>query len=170
LQQPRLEGFAGHEHDGDQSRRNNQDSLGSVAESCGFGGMDNAISHGRKQVRKRSDKKHEWIISEPTSQYGGMAFSDCRRFQNESEQPANGKEADALGQATRQRNSGPWDHYDIVHCLDGKARRIEPGSFPLAHGVSGRVGLLRGYGNGIVPILGAEFILASQEALEESLE
>ena len=36
---------------------------------------------------------------------------------------------------------------------------------PLAENVSGRVGLLRGYGNAIVPQAAAEFIAASQEVL-----
>jgi DNA (cytosine-5)-methyltransferase 1 len=53
-----------------------------------------------------------------------------------------------------------WARFEIVHCRDGKARRFEPGSFPLAHGVPGRVGLLRGYGNAIVPQVAAEFIQA----------
>jgi DNA (cytosine-5)-methyltransferase 1 len=45
-----------------------------------------------------------------------------------------------------------------VDCRDGKRRPVEPGTFPLAHGVSGRVGLLRGYGNAIVPQVAAKFI------------
>jgi DNA (cytosine-5)-methyltransferase 1 len=53
---------------------------------------------------------------------------------------------------------GHWSDFDLLHCTDGKARRIEPGSFPLAHGVPGRVGRLRAYGNSIVPQLAAEFI------------
>ena len=61
---------------------------------------------------------------------------------------------------------GPWGDFDVIHMLDGKTRRIESGSFPLAHGVSGRVGLLRGYGNAIVPPLAAEFIQAFLEARE----
>ncbi len=39
------------------------------------------------------------------------------------------------------------------------------GSFPLAAGVKQRVGLLRGYGNAIVPQVAAEFIQAVNEAL-----
>lgn len=66
----------------------------------------------------------------------------------------------------RHRNSseptGFWDHYEVVHCRDGKARRFESGSFPLANGIPGRVGLLRGYGNAIVPQAAALFIRASE--------
>jgi DNA (cytosine-5)-methyltransferase 1 len=60
---------------------------------------------------------------------------------------------------------GHWSRFDILNCLDGKARRIESGTFPLAHGIPGRVGLLRGYGNAIVPQVAAEFIKAAFEAI-----
>jgi hypothetical protein len=42
--------------------------------------------------------------------------------------------------------------------------RLEPGLSIVAHGVSGRVGQLRGFGNAIVPQLAAEFILAHEES------
>jgi DNA (cytosine-5)-methyltransferase 1 len=51
-----------------------------------------------------------------------------------------------------------WSTAEFIPCTDGKARPIEPGTFPLAHGIPARVGLLRGYGNAIVPEVGAEFI------------
>ena len=57
-----------------------------------------------------------------------------------------------------------WADSIIIPCADGKARRIKPGLMPLAHGVSNRVGLIRGYGNAIVPQLAAEFIRAFFEA------
>lgn len=41
---------------------------------------------------------------------------------------------------------------------DGKARLIEPGLEPLAHGVSARVVRLRAYGNAIVPQTAAAFV------------
>jgi DNA (cytosine-5)-methyltransferase 1 len=47
---------------------------------------------------------------------------------------------------------------DWLPCTDGKARPVEPGTFPLAHGIPGRVGRLRAYGNAIVPQVAAEFI------------
>lgn len=55
---------------------------------------------------------------------------------------------------------GDWSLCRYIQCRDGKVRRIpvEPEFFPLADGVPGRVGLLRGYGNAIVPAVAAAFI------------
>lgn len=51
-----------------------------------------------------------------------------------------------------------------VRCSDGSRRvSAQPNSFPLAHGVSGRMGRLRAYGNAINPPLAAEFIAAFAE-------
>lgn len=79
--------------------------------------------------------------------------------------------AAARGDAQRHELPGAptsWDDFDLVPCRDDKARRVEAGTFPLDHGLPGRVGLLRGYGNAIVPILAAEFIQASEEAVSMS--
>jgi len=54
---------------------------------------------------------------------------------------------------------------DWVIGADGKARRVKPGIRLLAHGVSNRVGKLRGFGNAIDPRPAAQFILAAQEAI-----
>jgi DNA (cytosine-5)-methyltransferase 1 len=56
-----------------------------------------------------------------------------------------------------------WATGMVIECGDGKHRRIpaEPALFPLAPGLSaGRVGILRGAGNAIVPALAAEFVMA----------
>tara|TARA_Y100000310_G_scaffold318702_1_gene373076 strand:- start:272 stop:1177 length:906 start_codon:yes stop_codon:yes gene_type:complete len=55
-----------------------------------------------------------------------------------------------------------WDG-EYIPCADGKARRIEPGIQPLAHGIPNRVGTLRGAGNAIVPQVAAAFIGAFME-------
>lgn len=57
-----------------------------------------------------------------------------------------------------------WSDADWLGCRDGKLRPVEPGTFPLANGLSARVGRLRGYGNAIVPQAAAEFIKAFEKA------
>ena len=75
------------------------------------------------------------------------------------------------GHGAGQRLAGPsgpdgpasasfWSPCDWLPCLDGKSRPVEPGTFPLAHGVPARVGRLRGYGNAIVPQVAEAFIRA----------
>jgi DNA (cytosine-5)-methyltransferase 1 len=78
-----------------------------------------------------------------------------------------GPDQRAAGATGSNARIGAWDAYDLIPCRDGKARRVEPGTFPLAHGVSGRVGLLRGYGNAIVPQLAAQFVAAFLDAEAE---
>jgi DNA (cytosine-5)-methyltransferase 1 len=65
-----------------------------------------------------------------------------------------------------EHSDGAWSDSVWLPCADGKARRAQSGIHPLAHGVPGRVGLLRGYGNAIVPQVAAEFIKAFLEASE----
>jgi DNA (cytosine-5)-methyltransferase 1 len=61
--------------------------------------------------------------------------------------------------------AGFWANADWWFCQDGKARSAEPGSFPLASGISGRVGQIRAYGNAICVPLAVEFIKAVMEVL-----
>jgi DNA (cytosine-5)-methyltransferase 1 len=61
-------------------------------------------------------------------------------------------------------SAGLWDDCEWIYCRDEKYRPVEPGTFPLAHGATNRVGRLRGYGNAIVAPQAAEFILAFKEA------
>lgn len=77
-----------------------------------------------------------------------------------------------------------WSSFDILPCLDGKARRVESGTFPLVNGLprgmvpsgdpslsevqataEGRVMRLKGYGNAISPPLAAAFIEACMDAV-----
>ena len=60
---------------------------------------------------------------------------------------------------------GAWADAEWIACLDGKSRPAQPGAFPLATGVSARVGKLRAYGNSIVPQVAATFVRAALEAI-----
>lgn len=115
------------------------------------------------------------------SGFGGLADSNGNGCHQAGEcEPASGNDgAVRNGRACRMGNSerdglrsggrpaadiadqpGFWSLFDILPCRDGKTRRVEPGTFPLVDGLSGRVGLLRGYGNAINPWVAAEFIKA----------
>ena len=74
--------------------------------------------------------------------------------------PAATTGADGIGHNRPGPLHGFWRAADWLGCTDGKWRPVEPGTFPLAHGIPGRVGRLRGYGNAIVPQQAAEFIRA----------
>ena len=88
--------------------------------------------------------------------HGRLADSDgghsCAEWEQCSGQQRQQQEDRGVG--------GFWSAFDLLPCTDGKSRRIEPGSFPLVDGLPGRMVLLRGYGNAIVPQVGAEFIKA----------
>jgi DNA (cytosine-5)-methyltransferase 1 len=89
---------------------------------------------------------------------GGMGNTIDPRLE---ERAGERRDACGLGDAASEqggRAGQPWRDGVWLPCLDGKARRIEPGTFPLAHGVPARVGRLRGYGNAIVPQVAATFI------------
>lgn len=58
----------------------------------------------------------------------------------------------------------PWANAEWLECRDGRQRPIEPGLEPLAHGIAGRVGRLRAYGNAIVAPVATAFIEAVMEA------
>lgn len=71
------------------------------------------------------------------------------------------------------RETGPvngwWANAEWIECNDGKARPIEPGTFPLADRAPNHVGRLRAYGNAIVMPQAAAFVVSSFEAIEDTL-
>jgi DNA (cytosine-5)-methyltransferase 1 len=58
------------------------------------------------------------------------------------------------------RNAVDW-----LFCRDGLWRPVEPGTFPLADAVAGRVGRLRAYGNGLDFETAAEFYGAALDLM-----
>lgn len=82
-------------------------------------------------------------------------------------------EAGSIAAASGSHTHGPacptngvWGNADWLLGRDAKWRPVEPGTFPLVDGLPGRVGLLRGYGNAIVPQAAAEFIEAFIDAAD----
>ena len=98
-----------------------------------------------------------------------MGDPNGSRYALGARQPGNdgGPLGPERGQAAVEASpvNGFWAGAEWILCTDGKARAVEPGTFPLAAGVPARVGRLRGYGNSIVPEAAAEFIRASEEGV-----
>lgn len=121
------------------------------------------------------DAEHD---SQPYGHSGWLGDGDDAGLEGQSGDVdgARGR-ADAAGSAaapgaTDGGQPGPtngfWRAADWLSCRDGKWRPVEPGTFPLAAGVSARVGKLRAYGNAIVPQAAAEIIAAYMEDLPMS--
>ena len=84
-----------------------------------------------------------------------------------------GREEKTLGSLDRKQieerrlTGGFWARADWVKCHDGWQRPVEPGTFPLAHGTTNRVGKLRGYGNALCAPVAQGFIEAYLETEKE---
>jgi DNA (cytosine-5)-methyltransferase 1 len=61
----------------------------------------------------------------------------------------NAPSQDVAGPPKPSPTDSLWSSCDWLYCRDGKWRPVEPGTFPLAHGATQRVGRLRAYGNAI---------------------
>ncbi len=147
--------------------------FGAVAlEPGGLGDSFGAGSQGRIGMQGGSDQR----AARPAGLAGGLADRDgglardgCvqRGGQHgcESQDGEAGRLVEGADPAWTNATDGVWRDPDWLLCRDGRWRPVEPGTFPLADGIPGRMGLLRGYGNAIVPPLAAEFVTAFLESL-----
>ena len=169
------------------------------AYACGAAVLP-ACSVGAPHIRQRLF----WVSD--TERNGGRINEQERGPEGRTADRGTGAGTDRLGDANgsqsplgevqsarqeRQAATGAGGHdYAIVHCRDGKSRRIpdaQSGILPLAHGIprdlgrrfpqlarmvasarANRVGRLRAYGNAIVPGVAAAFIRAYLEARSQS--
>lgn len=164
-EQPGLEGQSRHGDNWSQSRRLNQDTAGSTSQSGAASGMVLSNSHGCSQGSDATTPAgHRNTIEPAGSWIDGMGHASSVRQRGGSKDGS--RESSEMSWTGHQT---PWNDSRLVHCRDGKTRRVptEPAFFPLAHGVPARVVRLRGYGNAIVPQVAAEFIRAFYETQED---
>ena len=122
----------GHAWHGDGARGRAQPA-GSVTAPSGAGGLDHA-ANSRCDDTREHDGRSSLLTARP--EQSGIAVRPG---------PTNGY----------------WRTADWLYCRDDKWRAVEPGTFPLAHGASARVGRLRAYGNAINAEVAKAFIEAS---------
>ena len=151
--------------------------FGAVALDPTPGGLGDGLgagSQGRIGMPERPDQR----ITRPTGLAGGLAdgrlardgeIQRGRQHRCEPQDAEAGRLVEVTDPAGTCATDGVWRNPDWLFCRDGRWRPVEPGTFPLADGISGRMGLLRGYGNAIVPPLAAEFVTAFLESLPEGL-
>ena len=119
--------------------------------SGGLGDPHDTGSQGRGQHELSADQR----AAGKAGVAGGLEHAEGDRREQGRAEPSGGS-------AAGRRGFDTWSSYCIIFCSDGKFRRVplEPALFPLVDGFPGRVGLLRGSGNAIVPQVAARFIQA----------
>lgn len=128
---------------------------GVTSSVSGLANNNNAGLEGRSKRGDGSDECPAW----PFGMASGLANNNgCGQY---GQRPKNASLGD-FNNGTGSTN-GYWRAADWLRCKDDKWRPVEPSSFPLAHGVANRVGLLRGYGNAIVAPQAEEFIKAAMQ-------
>ena len=142
-----------------------------MADADGWHPSTEGLQRGGKYGQRAEDGRVVRSVVNPASEQVGLPgcarqprtttgeLADARHEQaGRSARPGEAQSGRPLGDIAGR---GFWHDCDWLPCTDGKARPVEPGSFPLAHGVQRRASKLRAYGNAIVPQVAAAFIEAT---------
>jgi DNA (cytosine-5)-methyltransferase 1 len=128
---------------------------GFVPQDGGFGELADAdMQRTPKQGHRQEITRWSPDGSFRNSEIGKLADAESQYY-GSGKPGSRGRAEPANGGATF------WSDAEWIACADGKVRPVEPGTFPLAYGIPGRMGRLRAYGNAIVPQVAAEFICAA---------
>lgn len=138
-----------------------------LADGCGMGNAHDARLEGRQLSGERAGER--------VARSAGLAGDGVEHAsgigRQRREATASGYVYDWQASERTQGEHGPriagshWSGCDWIPCRDGKLRPVEPGTFPLAHGATARVGRLRAYGNAIVAPAAEAFVRAYAEAV-----
>jgi DNA (cytosine-5)-methyltransferase 1 len=140
------------------------------------GGMgDTDIHDGRHGDSPVSSEREARLEHGSTSTVSGMADTQSigareLRVGSEEEGRSSGGRAQSDGDFSTSDHLSTdavksfWRDADWLNCRDGKWRAVEPCTFPLANGISNRVGRLRAYGNAITPQVAQGLIESYMEA------
>ena len=175
--------------EGRSVRGGGADQLAARARSVAGGLADDALG-GRREEHPHAGRRYARDRAEGLAagldtggDAGGLADADGRqlghgdlqRDKQHGQQPQDGSAGRQAGGGLGRGPAGGlggtgaadtrWRDADWLYCSDGKWRPVEPGTFPLAHGIPGRVGRLRAYGETISPVVAAGVAKAFAEEL-----
>ncbi|OVZ93401.1 DNA cytosine methyltransferase [Yersinia kristensenii] len=125
--------------------------------------QDTAVEAGRHDIERAGS--FSWM-ADTISNRGpaGVSESQQREERDTRELNYRGSEFGGLSGASSTTSAGPvngfWRNADWLLCRDGKWRPVESSTFPLADGITNRVGRLRSYGNAINAQTAEAFISA----------
>jgi DNA (cytosine-5)-methyltransferase 1 len=137
----------------------------------GINRLGESSSTGWKQGEQTSTPTRQGDTTESTGDVGRMVQPFCEGLERYSRNGDNGDKSRWINQKSSgsiTETGNAWSKYDTLQFIDGKQRRIESSTFPLANGIPERVGLLRGYGNAIVPQVAKAFIEAFVDVTHSS--
>ena len=152
-----------------------------VFPACGIGAphirsrqywMADRPSKRREQTRSRlAEARRDGVAGDGvSSRLGNSKRARLERLLEPKENEGSGPDEDRPNPSPSIFGDGydkeqPWKDPDWIYFRDEKWRPVQPGSFPLAHVPSERMGRLRGYGNAIVEKQAREFIKAMMQLI-----
>lgn len=124
-------------------------------------GLERYTEHeNRSNERGRIEKEKDRSVASTSCCASDMAFSN-----SVDEGVRDLQRGGGFVQLETNPTAGFWSDAEWIYCRDDRWRPVEPGTFPLAYGVTNRMGLLRAFGNSIVPQVAATFIEAVMDFL-----
>lgn len=137
--------------------------------ACSEPSRRHGAPYGSNCLSRMGNAHHDGCATSKITGSNGSPVLNRESRANLSRQSTGAGRSQTVSEASTAIGSSPtngfWRDVDWLSCRDGKWRPVEPGTFPLAHGATARMGRLRAYGNAINAEQATIFIQAAMSAL-----